>query len=297
LLASAWFGLDDVYWASASDSALILLGLATTAALAVPLWRVLRSLQDDERSRATWMLVGSALALVPVLAAEPSIRVLGVSMVGVSGLVGLILDRAWLRREPEPFPTTFALATIVTLALGIAHFVRGPIDTVLATQRFTEAATAFNERVAWLRDHLNREKSTAIVLRAETPSAIFWTPFMLRNAAPARWRVLSFRAGTTLAIRTGPRSLELIAQERPLFPIGPYDLFRDVGELRAGDVLDVAGMHATILALDSDQMPSRLRFDFDRDLDDPSVQCVSERLTGFEEVMMPPVGIGVRLVP
>ncbi len=295
LVSAAWFGFDDVYWGAQPQPAAILLGLGTIAVLAVPLWRVLRGLDERTRSQATWMLAGSVLALLPVLAAEPSIRVLDVSMVGVSGLVGLLLDRA-AHRGTDKGSAGRDVTVVVAIALGLAHYVRGPVDTVRAIRQYIEAVTGFDKRTAWLREHLDRTKSTVLVLRADSPPATLWMPFMLRDWAPAHWRVLTFRAGLMTAVRRGPRTLEITSRDHPLFPTGPFDLFRNTDELHSGDVVEVPGMRATLLQVDDQHAPKQVRLDFDVDLDDSSVQTISERESGFEEVALPAVNFGVRLV-
>jgi hypothetical protein len=297
LFASGWLGVDDVSWSTASDPALLLLGIGTIALGAVPVGLVLQELQGDRRQCAIWMLAGSVLAMVPVLATEPSVRVLGVAMIGVSAWVGLIVDRVWSNRHVAKLTAPSVTAWIATILLAFVHFVWAPIETTKATDLAMRAEADFSQRLTWLGQHVGRDKSTVIVFRADSPPATYWTPFMLEGAVPARWRVLSFGAGLMSAIRRTPNTLELVAHERPLFPMGPVDFFRNVGELREGSVAEVPGMRVLILQLDEHQLARRLLFEFDKDIDDPSVQCISERQTGFEEVAPPPVGFGVRLVP
>jgi hypothetical protein len=218
-------------------------------------------------------------------------------MIGVSAWIGLIIDRVWTSRDRVRRSAQAAVACIAALLLAFVHFVWAPIAAVQATDLALTAETEFSPRAAWLRDHIGRDKSTVILLRANSPPAVYMMPFMLRDAAPAHWRVLSFGAGLMSAIRRTPTTLELVAQDRPLFPMGPVDFFRNVGELHEGSVVQLPGMRVSVLQLDQDQMARRLLFEFDQDIDDPSIQCLSERQTGFEEVMPPPVGFGVRLVP
>ena len=47
---------------------------------------------------------------------------------------------------------------------------------------------------------------------------------------------------------------------------------------------------------DGQHAPKQVRLDFDVDLDDSTVQTISERESGFEEVALPAVNFGVRLV-
>jgi hypothetical protein len=58
----------------------------------------------------------------------------------------------------------------------------------------------------------------------------------------------------------------------------------------AGDVVELAGMTATVETITADGRPERVRFDFDRDLSDPSLVWVRWGRTGF--VPAPPPAVG-----
>jgi hypothetical protein len=296
LLGEAWLGVDDT-WAASSSWALALLGVGTVALLAVPVARLLRALDGEERRRATWLLAGSVLSLAPMLSVAPSVRLLAVSMIGVSAVVGLLLDRAWFPPTPLPRRGAAEWASLVALLLGFAHFVRGPLDTCLMEKNTIQASMTLADRIAWLRAHIDRAKSTVFVVRADTAETVLWAPMMLGDAAPPHWRVLSFASGRSLLLRTGDKSLELVASDRPLYHVGPDDLFRSYDALRPGDSVTLEGMRATVLKVDDDDMPRRLRFEMDRDLDDPSYQWITEDDDGFREEKLPPKGYGQPVPP
>jgi hypothetical protein len=277
----------------------VLLGIGTLAVLVVPLVRVLRGLDDEERRRATWMLVGSVVALAPVLSVEASKRLLCVSMVGVSGVVGLLLDRIWFPDEPPERRGLAELSGLLAVVLGFAHFVRAPIETIVITRNSTRGAETYESRADWLQQHLDPHKrSTVIVVRGDSSETVLWGPFVLRDLAPERWRVLSFLSGRELLLRTGPRTVELVQSERPLFAVGPDDLFRNVGSLNVGDSVELPGMRATLMQADEHGLPKRVRFELlDRDADDPSVQWIAEGADGFREETLPPVGYGAPVLP
>jgi hypothetical protein len=298
LAGAAWLGVDET-WTASPSWALALLGAGTVALLVPPLVRVLRGLDEDERRRASWMLIGSVVALAPVLSVEASKRLLGVSMVGVSGVVGLVLDRIWFPDAPPPRRGLAELAGLLAAALGFAHFVRAPIETIVIMRASTRGAEAYASRAEWLREHLDpRTRSTVVLLRGNSSETVLWGPFVLGDAAPDRWRVLSFASGRELLLRTGPRSVELVQSERPLFAVGPDDLFRNVGSLNVGESVELPGMKATLLQADEHGLPKRVRFELlDRDVDDPSVQWLAEGADGFREETLPPVGYGTPVMP
>jgi hypothetical protein len=218
-------------------------------------------------------------------------------MVGVSGVLGLVLDRVWFPASPWPRRGLAELTGLVALALGFAHFVRAPVETLVVMRASTRGAEAYFSRARWLREHLDPARSTVVVLQGESSETLLWGPLLLADRAPARWRVLSFLSGRSLLLRTGPRTLELVQSDRPLFAVGPDDLFRGAGSLRPGDSVVLPGMKATIVQVDDKSFPKRLRFELDRDLDDPSVQWISEGQDGFREEKLPPIGFGAPVLP
>lgn len=296
LLGAAWLGTDDT-WTASRWWALAVLGVGTVALLSVPLVRVVRGLDDEERRRATWMLGGSVLALGPVLSVEASNRLLDVTMVGVSACVGLVIDRAWFPLAPEPRRGAAELTGLVALYLAFAHFIRGPVDTLTSTRVLIKGARLVANHLNWVPEHVPRDAKTVFVVRADTTDVLLWGPFILGDAAPDRWRVMSAGAGRELLLRTGPQTVDLVASDRPLFHVGPDDLFRDVGQLRVGDTVTVPGMKATVMQLDENQMPRRLRFQLDASVDDPSYAWITEGEDGFREEKLPPVGYGSPIMP
>jgi hypothetical protein len=297
LLGAAWFGVDES-WTASSGWALAALGLGTAGLLAVPVARVLRAAGDDDRRRILWMLAGSVLSLGPVLAVEASRRLLGVSMIGVCGVTGVLLDGAWFPAAPPPRRGLAELTGLVALALGFAQLVRAPIETVAVLRASTRGAQVVASRGAWLQEHVGgATRSTVVVLRADSSETALWGPLVLRDKAPDRWRVLSFASGRLLLLRTGARSIELVQSDRPIFNVGPDDLFRGAGSVQIGDSVELPGFKATVLQVDDQQRPKRVRFELDRDLDDASLQWITEGHEGFREEPPPPVGYGTPVLP
>ena len=151
----------------------------------------------------------------------------------------------------------------------------------------------FERRLTWVREHRDPSKSTVVVLRATTPPTALCAPFMLRDAAPERWRVLTQTFGRVIAVRSGPRTLDMVADGDMPIVLAGY-LTPHVSE---GDSVAVPGMRSTIVAVDEQRRPRHARFDFDRDLDDPSLWWIVEGVNGFREVQLLPINYGLRLQP
>jgi hypothetical protein len=297
VLSMGWLGVDEIHalMMPGPEIAAILVGAA--ALLVVPIRRAFAQLEPRTRANATWLLMGSLLALLPMLAVEPSTRLLGAAMIGISGLVALVVDRAWFPPVPEPRRGAVELSGLVALALAFVHLARAPLDDLLVTRETTEGVLQATTRMDWVRDHA-QGRSSVVIVRAETITTAIWAPFMLGDAKDVRWRVLSYEAGRVLMLRTGERALELVASPRPIFQMGPRQVLRDLdGSLQEGDSVELGGMKATVLQLDKEGMARRVRFEFDRPLDDPSLLWLKESKGGFVEQPLPTVGFGEPIGP
>jgi hypothetical protein len=298
LLTTAWLGVDDVVVAGMSSLRLGLVALGGAALLAIPVASALRGLDVVRRRRATWLLAGSLISLGPVLSVEASARLLGASMVGVSAVLALVIDDAWYPAVLPPRRGVAELTSFIALGLAFVHLVLAPIDTWFRLRTLAFFNQAVVDRMNWVAQRA-RGRSEVIAIRVDSGPALVFTPYMLGAPATVRWRVLTFESGRSLLLRTGDRSIELVASPNPLFPVGPGELFRDFDrKFVAGDTVATEGMNVTILQIDEKNgLPKRIRFDFDRDLDDPSYLWVTEGAEGFREQELPPTGYGDPILP
>lgn len=293
LFTTAWTGIDDRLWVNEPAWKLTLLTAATAGALAIPIRRALAALDAPSRQAARWLLTGSLLAIAPVIAVGPSVRLLEIPMVGVAAGVALILDHAWFPGRPLPRRGAAEWVGFVALALAFVHLVRAPLDSWITHRYLRNVALVFDQQMQWLHERAEG-KEVVIILRANLFQTLFVTPLRV-GTVPVR--DLSFGSGRSLLLRTAPNAIELVAGQQPLFPVGPEDLVRnDDAPLSPGDTVDLPGMKATVLALRDDGTPRRLRFEFDHDLDDPSFLWVVERGAGFEEQKLPAPGFGTPLL-
>jgi hypothetical protein len=293
LFTTAWVGIDDRLWVNEPAWKLGLLTMATIAALAVPVRRMLASLDDPAKRSARWLLWGSVFSIAPVIAVGPSVRLLEIPMVGVATGVALVLEHAWFPSRPQPRRGAPEWVGFVALVLAFVHLVRAPLDSWITHRYLRTVAMVFDEQMHWLHERAEG-KEVVVILRANLFQTLFVTPLRV-GSAPVR--DLSFGSGRSLLLRTTPNTIELVAGPQPLFPVGPEDLVRnDDAPLTPGDTVELPGMKATVLALRDDGTPRRVRFEFDRDLDDASFLWVVERGTGFEEQKLPAPGFGTPLL-
>jgi len=97
-------------------------------------------------------------------------------------------------------------------------------------------------------------------------------------------------------LRTDAHTLEIVIPKgQGFFPAGHDDVVRsDDAPLHAGDHVDVPGMHVTVLD-PGDDGPARIRFVFDRDLDDPALTWITQGTPLFRDTAPPRIGFGEAL--
>ena len=296
LLLEGWFSLDTETLGAETPAWVLVLALAGGALLVgLPLRRAIEGLAGRDRKAAAWMLPGALLAMGPVVAVEPSPRLLGASMLGIAAAVGWVLDRAWFpdagrlaRAGASDLTGTFALA------IGFAHLVHGPGNAFLVSRHFHTSAAKFAENAADLRARIgDPTRAEVMVLRGLGGS--FFMPFGIAPSVgpPRRWRMLT-QTGHVLAIRRDARTLDLVTpHDQAAFPRGAGNLYRNEHtHVAAGSVYDVQGMRVTVLEMDA-AGPRVVRFEMDHDLDDtPLVWVAEDYQHGFPDAPLPREGFG-----
>ncbi|MFT3771120.1 MAG: hypothetical protein QM820_37365 [Minicystis sp.] len=209
LLAQAWLSLDgDTLPSSTPWWFLVILAAGCVALFAAPLRRAFADLDEPTRRAAKWMLLGSFLALVPVLAVVASPRLLGASLIGISVAVALLLEHAWFPAEPPPRRGLAELTGLAAIALGFAHLVHGPGTAWLIGWNYKRSSESFAANAASLRARFAElGRDDVYVLRGLGGS--FFMPFAVdpHGAPPSRWRILA-QTNHVLALRRDARTID-----------------------------------------------------------------------------------------
>jgi hypothetical protein len=300
LFATGWLTIDAEPWRLGfARVELAIVVVVLLLALVVPLRRTLARLSTAQREPATWLLVGSLVAFVPILAVVPAWRLLGASAIGVSAVVALLLDHVWFPAEGEPRAPRGVAASLTSLAalgLGFAHLVHGPGIASLGARRHNADATDFQTRVAWVREKVGDPARAAVGVMRGTP-AVFFMPFALdrRGVTPATWSVLA-QPGHVLVQRRDARTFELSAATgRSLIPYGERNLYRaPSARMREGDVFRAAGLTVTILEVNAFG-PRAARFELA--FDPEPLFWLTERFEATTSIALPDVGFGEALEP
>jgi hypothetical protein len=258
-------------------------------------WAARRESSTASTRTAQWLASGSLLSLLPLAAAEPDPRVLGVAALGVSGTVAMLVERVWssLARRQATWPSLLDIAA--GAALGYVYLVAAPMEARRLSSNAVDEELRNEQQLTALR-RADRHGDTTLVLRANYPPTVLWTPFFLGEFAPKTWRVLSQTFAQTVIVRVTPKAIDVSEDVRPLFPIGPTDFFR-TRALDPGTTIELPGFRATIVRIDGEGNPKAVRYEFDRELTDHEFQWIAEGQNGFSDVAPPPVGFGVRLGP
>jgi hypothetical protein len=299
LLGSGWMGFDPETWRHGAMRGILTAMVLSTALLLIePLRRTLARQSDDVRKAATWLLVGSFLALVPVLAVVTARRLLGACMIGVAPAVALLLERAWWPTDEEDAKArtwSGALVSLSALGLGFAHLVHGPATSWLVSNTHRNDASDFHVRVELMRGIVG-DPTKADIAMARGLAGAFFAPFALdpKGAPPGRWSVLT-HAGHVLVRRVDARTLDLVVpQGRCLYPVGERNLYRSPRVMRVGTVLPAPGYTVTILE-NGDLGPRSARFAFDTDLD--KITWFADDFDELRPLTLPEIGFGVALDP
>lgn len=298
LMVDAWTTIDfDIFGATAPWWAVAVIALVCTVTVVRPIRAAFAELTPVARKDASWLLTGSMIALVPMLAGAPSTRLVAVCVLGVAPIVALVVDRAWYPRAPRDKSGLAQQLRVAAATLAFFHFLHGPTWAFLLARGQRIAANDFAERADWLREHVgDTSHANVIIARAGWDSVLF-APLAIdaRGRPPAMWRTL-VPSQHALMLRVDANTIDLIIPHGSgFFPITDNDLFRDPETpLHTGEQIVTTGMRVTVI--DNGEVgPSRLRFVFDKNPDDPSLTWIIERYDGYRASPPPRIGFGAPL--
>lgn len=300
LLSELWLSSDGRLLEGTSAAFRVAVAAGVVVLVADPLRQSLTHREGRERTDLLWMLVGSLLSLVPVLAVAPHPRVLGAAMLGTAPVVGTLLADAWW---PPALPARRGRAewaVLVATGLGFAHLVHAPVTSWLIARQFRNVTAFFEataERVAKSIPPNDGEKASPKVVIVRGLGAAFYLPFALDEqfGRKASWSVLA-QGDHVLVMRHDARTLDLVSPAGgSIFPAGLDQIFRSDDEhFHSGDSVATPDMKVTVLEANA-AGPRRVRFEFDHDLDDGSTTWLSEGTFGVSPVTLPKVGFGLPL--
>lgn len=293
-------GIPVDLWGMKPDSRPVLvgLGLAGLALVAFMLRSAWPGLSDEERRHCRWLGAGAVLSLLPVSASMPMGRLLFVPSLGGSVLLAVVLRHAWRSRRGWR-PNGVVVAGVV---FALLNFVLAPLSRLAMPMLIRQIGSGTAELARKAREELEPARLSSqrvVLLDARDLGAILYVPVLWAlqgQELPRSWWGLSLVQESPIVTRTGPKSL---AME---LPGGGHFLTSDAEQAvrgpefmpRPGEQVKLEGMTVTVLAADA-QGPTRLGFDFDVPLEDPSLVFLHWREGGLHRLTPPPEGTRLEL--
>jgi hypothetical protein len=254
---------------------------------------------------ARFFLLGALLSTLPVTATQPSDRLLVFPGFGVLGLAALAVAHASERRAP----VVTALRKVLAGALVVVHVGLSPLLFVAKTHLVGQMFGGLVKRgeasfPTW------REGDDLVVLNAPDTllTGYVLAIRMLRHEPlPRSLQLLSVMVrGAGTVTRAGERTLVLTLDEGFIHDTFSR-IFRNEREpLRPGATVKTSAVEVTVLESGPGGRPGKVRFRFERALDDPTLRLVTWVDRGFvpfepprlgETVPLPLVDYGKALAP
>ncbi|MFO0648692.1 MAG: hypothetical protein U0326_20795 [Polyangiales bacterium] len=257
---------------------------------------VARRAASPLRRVALGLAAGMLAAMIPVLSAPPMERLLLAAAPAFAALVGALVACAWSPAAQGHRVLSKALAAVVVVGVAVQLVV----PAIRSWQGLHSAAWWRVEDVAFRAlpgvDACHTADQDHVLLAAGSFGVLHVIPLLWQGRGcvqPRTWRVLSVPPGASVALRADDRALTMFAPAGPL--LGDVARLWHPDHFREGDTARALGFEATVVSV-RDGAPTRVRYAFDRSLDDPRVVLWMSVAGGYEQVRAPPVNAG-RLVP
>ncbi len=276
ILADAWSTFDTE---TLPTWLLLALGVVLVAILA-------RATPRDGALR--WLVAGSFLAVVPLLASTPGQRLVPPVLLGVAPALGALADHALATRR--------VWSVAAALAMGALHLVHGPASSWSLSRGSLHYAREQSRRARDL-EALTAAAPANVVGLASLETAFFTGVSEHERDRGARRTHVLVTARHALVLRVDARTIDVVVPKgNGFFPVGADSMYRAEDDpLPSGAERDVTGVHIRVVSGGETSAP-RIRFTFEQDLES-SAGWLTETRAGFEALALPGVGYGVQLSP
>jgi hypothetical protein len=289
LVGNLGLALPIDVWLAAPQArpALIGLGALTLVAAVVLLSRTRAALETTERGHLDAFILGTALALVPVLATFPASRMVMVPGVGAVGVLAFVMRHLWRQQR--------------RVLLGGLVFIHVPfVAGVWMLNQAVFDGIGRKTAVAIAKTELEMDRADLRVLAITTGDAPtgLYVPIqraLLGANLPARYWILSNAPKAHRLVRTSENAFELeVVDGRFLDTVFEQIVRTPLRPFHAGDQVQLAGALVEVLAVD-DWAPKRIRVTLDRSLEADDVRLLVWRDGALRRLAPPPVGTVVEL--
>lgn len=244
-----------------------------------------------------WLALGTLLSLLPCAGSLPEDRLLTAASLGGCALIAstIVATSKALRRPPRRAALLALL--LMAAAVPLSALARS-YDDIRMLRDGSELARA------WCLDaelpEANASNTRVYVISTADFNTAVNLPWARRLEAgkplPRAYRRLIPGPSPVRILRESERSLQALVVISDVYGTAVPSLYRDAGApMQPGEGRVLPGLMVTVLEAYADN-PIRMRFEFDRSLDDPSLWFLAASERGLRRVAMPAVGESM-LVP
>jgi hypothetical protein len=238
---------------------------------------------------------------VPAAGALPDNRLVGVAAGGVAAVFAAVVVAATSSCLRGLRKRRLARA-IASLALGLlVVWVHGFGAASASRLRLALFAELVDAEWRWAQDAEIPDDPQARVLFLSgadftTNANLVWIRRLAGHPLPLSiWRLSPYRLAHQIT-RVADNQLEVLVHEGFTAPVSG-SLYRAASQpLVPGTEIQLAGMRVEVLEASGGE-PARMRFVFERSLDDPAYVFLNATPTGLKRIAIPPVGGRLRLAP
>lgn len=238
--------------------------------------------------------IGAVLSTLPLAGTLPSVRLLVVPAIGGSLVVAALFRDAWLGLAARRGIARVWLRAFATLPLAAIHLAVAPIASLGG------AIGWYHLHAGIRRMYLNAQiddravaGQTLVLLNAVETTSVTLPPFVRAahgRPVPKAWRVLSITHHDQRLTRVAPDTLELDVDGSGMLENPVSQLYRGLEHpLVPGHRVSLPGLSVEVLQAGT-WGPKRVRYRFDRSLDDPSIVVLIQKDDAIRRFTVPPVG-------
>jgi hypothetical protein len=269
------------------------LGIAGFAALGLGVRFCWRDLSADERKRVEWLLLGSLLALVPVVGSFPSTRLTIAAFLGVAPALALVLRQICRRLGAAPQLGLARFMALYCVGVALLKFqlleplqdnIRAQVDAFTTTVPWVLRAELDPERVAQQRVYLlaSNEFTTTFYF------AYIWAHH--GRPLPRSYQPITTAPYAHDVERISDNALRLRALGGEYLGSGQeYMFISSRRRWHDGQTVRLAGMQVTAENTRRG-LPQSLLATFERSLDDPALVFLVASNRGLVRFKMPAIG-------
>ncbi len=247
---------------------------------------------------ARFQVLGAALALIPVCAAEPSDRLLLNAEIGLCGVVATLFCLVVRRHQRQTSAGWLAKGAtgLAALMMGL-HLVVAPVQTLgysLMMDRLLSPSMV-GEPLSLPNDSPEHQDHV-ILLNPPKPSMLFYYPFVRQQFGIGN-------AASTQALGVGTQHQTVRVIDESTIELSGRRGFIDsmsrdvvVRPFKVGDQINIGQVDVTVIKVSPEGVPLTARFHFKAPLRDPRWRFYAWTEDGYTPFVMPALGQQVKLL-